>query len=109
MLEDVGNTITGAIADVLRDDVVPGVFLHVNIGVHLRVHYYCSFEFKYLKTRAGFPATIAFAGTSFVTTLPAPTSAFSPIVTFARIVAPDPIEAPLRTTVRSTCLLYTSP
>jgi hypothetical protein len=32
-------------------------------------------------TLAGFPATIVFAGTSFVTTLPEPTIAFSPIVT----------------------------
>ena len=43
--------------------------------------------------RAGFPATTEFAGTSFVTTLPAPTIAFSPIVILARIVAPDPIDA----------------
>jgi len=32
------------------------------------------------------------AGTSCVTTLPAPTMARSPIVTFERIVAPDPIR-----------------
>src|SRR5437867_10987925 len=44
--------------------------------------------------RAAVPATIAFAGTSRVTTLPAPTSARSPIVTLARMVAPEPIEAP---------------
>src|SRR5262249_46161185 len=43
---------------------------------------------------AGFPATMVFAGTSLVTTLPAPTIAFSPTVTFARIVAPEPIDAP---------------
>lgn len=54
------------------------------------------------RTRAGFPATIAFAGTSLVTTLPAPTIAFSPILTLLRIVAPDPMEAPLLTTVFST-------
>ena len=53
-------------------------------------------------TFAGFPATIAFAGTSFVTTLPAPTMAFSPIVTFASMVEPDPIEAPFFTIVLST-------
>src|SRR5258708_9664175 len=47
-----------------------------------------------LNTRAGFPATIEFAGTFRVTTLPAPTMAFSPIVRLARIVAPEPIEAP---------------
>ena len=34
-----------------------------------------------------------FGGTSRVTTLPAPTMAFSPIVTLARIVEPEPIEA----------------
>ena len=37
-----------------------------------------------------------FGGTSFVTTLPAPTSAFSPIVMFDRMVLPEPIDAPLR-------------
>jgi hypothetical protein len=35
------------------------------------------------------------AGTSFVTTLPAPTIAFSPIVTLDKMVQPDPIDAPL--------------
>src|SRR5260221_7137581 len=55
-----------------------------------------------LFTRAGFPVTMAFAGTSFVTTLPAPTIAFSPIVTLQSTVAPDPIDAPFLTTVRST-------
>ncbi len=38
-------------------------------------------------------------GTSFVTTLPAPTIAFSPTVTPARIVALEPIEAPFLTSV----------
>src|SRR4029453_16223541 len=52
-------------------------------------------------TRAGLPATIVRAGTSRVTTLPAPTMAYSPIVTWRRIVAPDPIEAPRSTTVGS--------
>src|SRR5262249_17683526 len=55
-----------------------------------------------LKNFAGLPATIAFAGTSLVTTLPAPTIAFSPIVTLHKIVAPEPIEAPLQTLVFST-------
>src|SRR5208282_1355585 len=54
------------------------------------------------KTVAGFPATITFAGTSRVTTLPAPTMEFSPMVTFERIVAPEPIDAPRFTTVAST-------
>ena len=46
---------------------------------------------------AGFPTTTLLAGTFLVTTLPAPTKAFSPIVTFARIVAPEPMEAPFFT------------
>ncbi len=55
-------------------------------------------------TRAGTPATIAYGGTSFVTTAPAPTSAPSPIVTPARIVALLPIEAPrLDARVRRPC------
>ena len=41
-------------------------------------------------------------GTSLVTTLPAPTIAFSPMVTLARMVHPEPIEAPFLTNVRST-------
>src|SRR5262249_34255891 len=61
-----------------------------------------SLALTYLRSRAGLPTTTAFAGTFFVTTLPAPTREFSPIVTFARIVAPDPIEAPLLTNVLST-------
>src|SRR5260370_4948221 len=55
------------------------------------------------KTFAGFPATIVLGGTSCVTTLPAPTIAFSPITMFERIVDPEPIEAPRLTTVVSTC------
>jgi len=52
-----------------------------------------------LKTRAGLPATMVLAGTSFVTTAPAPTNAFSPMVIPARIVALLPIEAPFFTWV----------
>src|SRR5207245_11712611 len=37
---------------------------------------YCFSCFRYRKTLAGFPATMAFAGTSLVTTLPSPTIAF---------------------------------
>ena len=37
-----------------------------------------------LMTRAGLPATIVLLGTSFVTTLPAPTTTLSPIVTPGR-------------------------
>src|SRR6516165_3747913 len=53
-------------------------------------------------TFAGLPATIALAGTSCVTTLPAPTMAFSPMTRLERMVAPDPMEAPRLTTVVST-------
>ena len=43
---------------------------------------------------AGFPNHTSPAGTGFVTTLPAPIMAFSPIVTPARIVEFAPILAP---------------
>ena len=42
------------------------------------------------------------AGTSRVTMLPAPIKAFSPIVMLARMVAPEPMEAPCFTSVGST-------
>src|SRR5690606_9050897 len=44
------------------------------------------------RTRAGFPATTTSAGTSRVTTLPAPTTARSPMVTPGRMIAPPPIH-----------------
>ena len=50
-------------------------------------------------TRAGFPATVACAGTSLVTTAPAPTMARSPMLRLQRITAPEPMLAPLPTTV----------
>src|SRR5947207_9760230 len=62
--------------------------------------------------RAGYPATIALAGTSRVTMLPAPIRAFSPIVMLARTVTPDPIEAPFLTSVGSmlqSCSVCNSP
>ena len=43
-------------------------------------NFHCIFLAKDFKIRAGLPATIVFGGTSFVTTLPAPTMAFSPTV-----------------------------
>src|ERR687885_468181 len=49
--------------------------------------------------RAGLPATTAPAGTSRVTTEPAPTIARSPISTPQRMVALLPMEAPRRTAV----------
>src|SRR6266702_1542470 len=54
-------------------------------------------------TRAGLPATTAPAGTSLVTTLPAPIVAPSPIVTPQRIVALEPIEARRFTSVGVHC------
>lgn len=42
---------------------------------------------------AGFPATTEKSGTSFVTTLPAPTMAPFPIVTSFRMMALKPIQA----------------
>jgi hypothetical protein len=44
--------------------------------------------------RAGLPATTELAGTSLVTTLPAPTMAFSPMVRPQRIVTLEPMERP---------------
>src|SRR5258708_3268467 len=58
--------------------------------------YFQTFE---RRTRVGLPATTAPAGTSLVTTLPAPTVAPSPIVIPQRMVAPEPIDAPRLTVV----------
>src|SRR5262245_12303600 len=57
----------------------------------------------HLITRAGLPATIAPAGTSLVTTLPAPTMARSPIVMPQSSVAPEPMDAPRLTSVGMHC------
>jgi len=46
---------------------------------------------------------MVFGGTSFVTTLPAPTIAFSPMVTPHKIVELVPMEAPFLTNVGTTC------
>ena len=46
--------------------------------------------------RAGFPTTTVRAGTSFVTTAPAPTNASSPISTPGHRIAPPPMRAPRR-------------
>src|SRR5882724_6101494 len=73
-------------------------------SAHFLVSWFGSIWFDSIgrNTFAGFPATMVFAGTSLVTTLPAPTIAFSPIVRFDRMVAPEPIDAPFFTMVRST-------
>jgi len=49
--------------------------------------YYCSIS---LITLAGFPATTVFAGTFRVTTAPAPTTAFRPILTPGNRMAAPP-------------------
>src|SRR6185436_1896601 len=54
-------------------------------------------------TRAGTPATMAPAGTSLVTTAPAPTSAPAPMVTPPMMVALLPMEAPSSTFVSTIC------
>src|SRR5688500_9761621 len=53
--------------------------------------------------RAGLPTTIAYGGTSRVTTAPAPTIAPRPMVTPGRIVAFAPIDAPFCTSVGVKC------
>jgi hypothetical protein len=61
---------------------------------------------------AGTPATVAPAGTSCVTTAPAPTSAPAPIRTPPRITAPEPTLASSSTTVRSrvqSCSVWSPP
>src|SRR3989344_2677025 len=60
--------------------------------------FYSSSFFRIL---AGFPATMALSGTSFVTTEPAPTIEFFPIVMPPNMVALAPIEAPFLTIVFS--------
>jgi hypothetical protein len=53
------------------------------------------------RTRAGTPPAIVKAGTSFVTTAPAPTIAPAPMRTPPSKTAPEPSEAPRSTTVSS--------
>ena len=48
---------------------------------------------------AGIPPTIVFGGTSAVTTAPAATTAFSPMVTPGKIVAAAPIQSPFFITI----------
>ena len=54
---------------------------------------------RYLMTRAGTPPTIAYGGTSRVTTEPAETTAPCPMVTPERIVALAPIQTSEQTTM----------
>ena len=55
---------------------------------------------------AGFPATIAFAGTASVTTAPGPTTARRPITTPGRTVALPPIDANRRRSTSSPSVPY---
>src|SRR5262249_40392396 len=59
--------------------------------------------FTFRRILAGLPATTVFAGTSRVTTLPAPTIAFSPTTTPHKIVELVPMEAPFLMRVCTTC------
>src|SRR3989338_6685185 len=63
----------------------------LNVFVFKCLGYY-NFSISFI-TFAGFPATTLFAGTFFVTTLPAPTNEFVPIITPGRIVEFAPILA----------------
>lgn len=49
---------------------------------------------------AGLPITVVFDGIDFVTTAPAPTTQFSPMVIPGKITAPAPMDAPSSITVR---------
>src|SRR5207245_4227631 len=60
---------------------------------------YCHFLGSIFNTFAGLPTTTLLGGTSLVTTLPAPTIAFSPTVIPQSRVALEPIEAPFFTRV----------
>ena len=50
------------------------------------------FTFCFLINLVGFPAQISLSGTSFVTTLPAPTMEFLPILTALQITVFAPIK-----------------
>ena len=56
--------------------------------------------------RAGTPTTVVWAGTSWVTTDPAPVTPPSPMVTGARRMVSEPMNAPSPMTVR--CLAWPS-
>ena len=82
------------LAEVHSFGVVPHNFYVMAVSV-FQFSYNTQFYFQTtfsLTTFAGTPATIAFAGTSFVTIAPAAIIAPSPIVTPLRIVAPCPTQ-----------------
>lgn len=63
-----------------------------------------------LMTRQGLPTATLYAGISFTTTLPAPITEFSPIVTPGRMTEPPPIHTPsLMVTGRAMVLHNDSP
>ena len=69
---------------------LPGVLFSISLIIY---NYLLNFSAsRYLITLAGFPTTTALFGTSLVTTAPAPTTAFSPIVTPGSIVTFTPIH-----------------
>src|SRR5437879_6108155 len=82
--------------------VAHAVFDHANfmVGDPRPGHIYL-FHFDYLpfltSGTAGAPTTIVFGGTSFTTTAPAPTMAFSPTVMRGNTVAPAQIHPFVRT------------
>ena len=61
--------------------------LRISLNLNLINHYVSLIIF------AGTPPTIVLAGTSLLTTAPAATIEFSPMVTPGKIVAPAPIQA----------------
>src|SRR6266487_4360300 len=71
------------------------VYLRIEGQVHLYV-LPSPFTSSFLMNFAGFPAARVNASTSCKTILPAPTTAFSPIVTPGRIMHPGGIHTPLR-------------
>src|SRR5215475_14208789 len=76
---------------VLQSEQAPASEDISNRSPHRHTHPVC---------RAGTPTTRAWAETSLVTTAPAPTNAYSPIVTPQTIVEFAPKDAPRRTSVR---------
>src|SRR5512140_3692133 len=78
--------------DRVRDLPADRLVLGFQVQVGNLHRFFSSVIFR--STFAGFPATIIPGGTSFVTTLPAPTIDFSPTVTPARIVTLEPTDAP---------------
>src|SRR5439155_18679040 len=69
----------------------------LSLGMVSAYYFFCFGSI--FNTFAGLPTTTAYGGTSLVTTLPAPTIAYSPTVIPQSKVALEPIEAPFFTRV----------